>query len=447
MKTERYESILSESAEVPTQCEVIIEAFQALGGTRRKDEIQYWATKKYGHIWKDFGTRMADMVPQRLGGNPSSNVPDHYRVLRRVGSGQYRLITEKVRQEPEFSNNRENVMSSLDNSEENAQNNLQPNLYHIKTGKNLVEVWSAVRLPFEPKGWLRQLRSDICSALGGIRCDSGKFLHAAYVSTVDEACDVENILFYNVGVGCFVRSYDAGLRFERVFHQPPAPPSPMHRSTQHYHRYETVAKETGFMHWVPAETLVRWNAQIPKWSLTSSLKASEIWYRMKRGSIEVVKKPHKVPAQFGVGMTIHAPRYIVRNLAALLKPLLDGAVAAFHQHDGTMQREVADRLAHALEVPYAEVVHYLNESTYAVLGRRRLLWPWGDSIQWNPADECCVAGELLESPANDSVELSGELYEVREKPLSKLEKTELEAKMILREFVKIVLDTAIFCLT
>ncbi|MBE0513136.1 hypothetical protein IBX38_08815 [Candidatus Bathyarchaeota archaeon] len=401
---------------MPTQHEVIIEAFKVLGGVRTIGEIRDWVRTKYGDRWKDFGTRMADMVPQELGGNPSSNVRNEFRVLRRVSIGKYRLIADKIPEEQKHSNIRQTVRSFMSHSEEVLQRNSQSNLYVILPGSKSVEVWSAERLPFEPEGWLKRLRRDICSAIRGIYCGPSQLLHAVYVSPIRERCDVENILFYNVGIGCFPRSDNAGLRFERVFSQPPAIPRPMNRPALHYHHYESVAKETGFKHWIPTKTLVRWRARIrTRFMTVLPNPAAHIWYWMKSGSTELITKPHHVPTQFGLSMTIYAPSGSVSNLVALLKPLLDGAVAAFHQHDGTMQAEVASRLARVLGVRTQDVVAHLSDNTNAVLGRRRLLWPWRNSIQWNPADDCCVAGELLFiGSTKDFLELSGELFEVRE---------------------------------
>ncbi|EHQ92319.1 hypothetical protein [Desulfosporosinus youngiae] len=76
-----------------TQPEAIIEAFKALGGTKNKYEIEEYVCQKYGDLWKDFGTPMADMVPISCGGNSSSNVREDLRVLERVNPGEYRLIT------------------------------------------------------------------------------------------------------------------------------------------------------------------------------------------------------------------------------------------------------------------------------------------------------------------------------------------------------------------
>ncbi len=73
------------------ECEAIIEAFKALKGTRTIAEIRGWVKREYGDRWKDFGTKMADMFPLELGGNPSSNVSEKFRVFRRVSRGRYRL--------------------------------------------------------------------------------------------------------------------------------------------------------------------------------------------------------------------------------------------------------------------------------------------------------------------------------------------------------------------
>jgi len=76
-----------------TCVEAIIEAFRALGGDRSFDEIENWVLKKYGAKWKRIAieTCMADMVPEELGGNPTSTVKSEYKVLRRLDKAVYTL--------------------------------------------------------------------------------------------------------------------------------------------------------------------------------------------------------------------------------------------------------------------------------------------------------------------------------------------------------------------
>ena len=79
-----------------TQPEAIIEAFKALGGVKTIYEINAWVSQKYGDVWKDCGTPMADMVAISRGGNSSSNVREELRVLERVSPGEYSLPTGHV---------------------------------------------------------------------------------------------------------------------------------------------------------------------------------------------------------------------------------------------------------------------------------------------------------------------------------------------------------------
>lgn len=278
-----------------------------------------------------------------------------------------------------------------------------------------VEVWSVERLPFEPKGWLKQLRHDICETVKAFEGHPNQVLHAIYISDVDEESDAENILFYNVGASCFAQLTLTGLRFERVFSRPPVPPRPMSKPPQHYHRYELVAKEKGFTYWAPGPTLATWNGLSVE-PLSAYTKATSIWYSMKSRSDQILARPTHVPSRFGLRVVIHAQRGVGLNLAAVIKPVFDGVVAAFHRHDGTMEAEVSRRLARVLNVDKREVDDLLRNGSVAVLGTRRLLWPWSAAVQWNPADNRCVAGELLlqESNARRLWELSGELFEAKE---------------------------------
>ncbi|RHW43479.1 hypothetical protein D1B31_02140 [Neobacillus notoginsengisoli] len=77
-----------------TQCEAIIEALQALGGEATIKEVDEWLDRNYPNRWKGSGTSLADMVPLERGGNISSSVPQHFRVLERVGPGRYKLTYE-----------------------------------------------------------------------------------------------------------------------------------------------------------------------------------------------------------------------------------------------------------------------------------------------------------------------------------------------------------------
>ena len=83
----------------------------------------------------------------------------------------------------------------------------------------------------------------------------------------------------------------------------------------------------------------------------------------------------------------------------LFKPLFDGIIAAMHTHDGRHMDVVAPRLAHRLETD-ERVIRDLLSRGEAILGARSVIHPWGNSIQWNPADDRLVFGQLSATPAD-----------------------------------------------
>ena len=79
-------------------------------------------------------------------------------------------------------------------------------------------------MPFEPKGWELQFRNDIRQALRRLSFVPDSNLATLHVSSVIEYCDVENIVFYNIGSASFAHLQSKGVSFERILSQPPTPP-------------------------------------------------------------------------------------------------------------------------------------------------------------------------------------------------------------------------------
>lgn len=282
-----------------------------------------------------------------------------------------------------------------------------------------VEAWSLERLPFEPKDWKRQLRSDIREALQKLSFIPDYYLATLYISPVDQYCDVENIVFYNVGSTYFTRLARHGIRFERVFSQPPTPPNSAANGWRHYLSYALINKEIGFTYWEPICLLAKWE-YLPCGMLTSSSKVASVWYWFKlgigAGRVQRLVRSEGVHAKLGLKVTIHVSRSAGINLTSVIKPVFDGIVAAFNRHDGSDMNLVAKRLATDLSIDQKEVICLSEDETMAILGTRRLIWPRGSGVQWNPSDNLLVAGELslVDHVSKPEWELSGELFEVRE---------------------------------
>jgi len=184
--------------------------------------------------------------------------------------------------------------------------------------RHCVELWSHRRLPFEPKGELKEMRTDLADALRVLRCGRGKLLHATYASGVGDPCDAENILFYNVGAATFAHTCSRGLRFERVFAEPPLAPWPLPKSPLHYQSYCPADISADFQHWRRGTVVGRWNLEVPSFDTLKS--ASRVWYLMKSQSALVETGSAPELPSFGLSVTIGASEGHRLNPPTLITP-------------------------------------------------------------------------------------------------------------------------------
>jgi hypothetical protein len=79
--------------------------------------------------------------------------------------------------------------------------------------------------------------------------------------------------------------------------------------------------------------------------------------------------------------------------------------ASSAEYPGPLLSELRERVASLAS-------RYRYDLRSAVLGRRRLLWPRAQGVQWNPADDLCLALELR-IERGERRELSGRLVEIK----------------------------------
>ena len=248
-----------------------------------------------------------------------------------------------------------------------------------------------------------------------LRDEPGRVLAALYRSSVMQVCDVENVLFYNVGPATFGALASTGLRFERAFFKPP--PVNTRKPVQHYQHYSFAPKATGFSYWKVDHLLARWQ-RVEYRRTAGRLDVASVWRSMKLGAGSgqvMVESMSEVPlARLALNVVVHIPRGIHLNLAVAIKPIFDGIIAAFHKHDGSDEDIIVGRLAGQLSVKEGEVISLLRNGLEPLLGTRRLVWPWGKSVQWNPADDLLVAAQVLleQNSSTDDWEFSGQLFTV-----------------------------------
>ena len=248
----------------------------------------------------------------------------------------------------------------------------------LHPGCRQVEAWSTRRLPFEPRGSMLGFRSELRSTLAGLDASSGR-LRCNYGSRAAELCDAENVLLYNVGTSTFSRVASKAVMFERSYDFP-ACPVRLAGPAEHYHLYVADC-DVRFLSWRVTVPAASFGGQITR----RVDKVADWWWSM-RSSIQGVAGSDLTGERFGLRIRLGPSSRAVINL---VKPMLDGIVAAFHR-DPAPDALAVSRLAAYLATSPEAVKANLNPS-YAPLGQRRLLWPYRDGVQWNPADELCVA--------------------------------------------------------
>ncbi|MCF8567817.1 hypothetical protein LLE49_24150 [Alicyclobacillus tolerans] len=289
-------------------------------------------------------------------------------------------------------------------------NTVPPYWIRVSQSDSTVELWSTARLPFEPKGWVRQMRDDLRQALQQIRPETHKpFLQAAYISTNTGHFDTENVLLYNVGVAAFKHLCLHGISFKHTVQVPPSCPVTLDGDAGHYYRYEVTPTAT-----LPLandnETIARWNSTACP-PLTQSAKPHVLWGLLRQQDATTIEMEWS--GTFGLELTLSVPRGAVVNVAGLVKPLLDGIVSAFHAHDGSYLSDVTNRLSSLAGLSSAYIETLLMESDKAVFGRKRLIYPHGHGVQWAPNDHLCVEATLHVDYVDDMEwTLSGRLYAI-----------------------------------
>jgi len=281
--------------------------------------------------------------------------------------------------------------------------------YLVAQSDGLVEAWSVERLQFEPRGWQRELRAELRSAIAALGNGTG-FLAACYASPIcDPSCDIENVLFYNVGSG-FALTTQEGLRFERQFRAPPPPPGhPLSSPALHYHRYEVARAESSFVHWREG-TLVARSPDVSLPRLSPETKPAAVWWSMRQAAVDTYGQ-FDPAGWFALRLELTAP-FGTASAAALIKIIVDGFVSSLHNHDGSFTNELAQRISTQIGQPADQIAHLLRDRRDAPLGTKTLVHRRASGVQWAPNDARCVACQLVVTRGAAATSLRGDLHAV-----------------------------------
>lgn len=137
-------------------------------------------------------------------------------------------------------------------------------------------------------------------------------------------------------------------------------------------------------------------------------KPSFFWKYFKQSSVNVFSNSYK--GKFGVEAIIKSPHPI--KLTSIIKPLLDGLISAFHQHDGKVEKDVLHALSGQTTVSEMEIQRLLYDARFNVLGKRSLVHKFRNGVQWNPADDLCTSIKLVCDDNYGDWEVDGKIFSV-----------------------------------
>jgi hypothetical protein len=277
-----------------------------------------------------------------------------------------------------------------------------------------VEAWIDEYIRFEHRtAEQERLRAEIRARVGNLTAPAGHVLHATFVGDKPPAADVENLLIYDIDdTGrTFARAAAVGLRFE-LGHRDPI--SPTRNEYRYGYRYELVPLSAGFRYWRERRELASWG-WVDLDAFSGPKKLEQVWLALARAGAGVASPGRAPGTPFAICATIRPPRSATPILPRLLKGIFDGVVSAFQAHTDTSDiAELAARVSRHVTAPPAEIEALLLCQRQAVLGAvPRLLHRRGNGVQWAPADDLCIAGELLAEPPTDAAwSIKGKIVEL-----------------------------------
>jgi len=276
-------------------------------------------------------------------------------------------------------------------------------LYGVHASDCEVTAWSTARLPHEPKGWLKDYRHELQAAVRAMRPTPTSHLVAEYSAPEAAFVDLENVLLYNVGSGCYSHLTTQGLLCRRT------------QSKDARHRVNYCVAEP--LEWPESAGRLLAEATLREAVFPSTAVA---WWYAFRSHLKVDSDAeHRGEIALSVEF---GSAWRGRGVASAVKELLDGLVMALHVHDGTLAEHIPLALAKVGDGP--ELWELLNEPSAAILGRRQLVHRRGTGITVNPADERCASFRLVRQ-SDLTAPLRATVFAFAQRPLRPASRTVL----------------------
>lgn len=239
-------------------------------------------------------------------------------------------------------------------------------------------VCSKFKIPFEPNPKQKQLRELMRSKLIEMKPYEEGCLCAKYGTSSPRFSDIENTLFYNIGVSAFhnVLNRDTAVLFEKMQRNEMEPCEQL--GFEHLYRYVCSIKDKS-KNWWEHMTVCQWD-EVSVDKINSSSKATDWFLAIKRSLDKVECLDDTRDANLGLKIKLSVPKNSnFKDVINTMKPMIDGIVCAFHAPKEILVDEVSAKLKIDKEVFLSAEKTCLAERKYVDLYR--------NSVKWDPKDE------------------------------------------------------------
>lgn len=253
--------------------------------------------------------------------------------------------------------------------------------------KQVFELHSDIRLPFEPRGEALALRDKIRRNLELLNPREYNHLNARLITSKKDFFDVENVLFYKVGSGAFSHLSLDEISFSLVFDS-------NSQSNKYTYSYELTSEASTEE---IKDIILEFSFEMDK--MTSDLKPLDYWHALNQGDIKISKLMN--PKEFGLSIVIEIAEEH-RNITSLFKPMIDGLISAFH-YQNSVDQDVLNYITKKKHISDGVVLSQLSHKDYTFLGERNLISSYRNGIKWNPEDEKCTKVNIRQIKALNKV--------------------------------------------
>ena len=278
-------------------------------------------------------------------------------------------------------------------------------------------LWATRYIPFERLSPAQLAARDaLRRRVRSLAAPPGEILAASFAGAKPANMDVENLLLYNIdgtASGCFQPGTRHGMRFELAAGPRRGPPSGLHFACSY--QYRLISPDSDLSYWRPVRQLARFTgADLGRFP--SSKRLEQVWLAIHHATAEIAG-------------SAAGPRNTVRRLP---RPRLSAYQdrrsrprAGQSSHRRCRCRLPGPRrpgVGRRDRRPAGHCHRAASGADRTGVARRRargprhtdrLVYPRGTSVQWNPADHLCMAGQVLcqEAPG-DRWALSGEIHAI-----------------------------------